>query len=329
MNFRSKNLLVTGGAGFIGSNFIKYLLEKYDGISIYNLDKLTYASNLSHLKNLTSNKSYKFIHGDICDNDLVSKIFKNYNIDGVINFAAETHVDNSIINPDNFIKTNINGVYNLLNISYKFWMNKPFNVKEDYLNARFHQISTDEVYGSILKGSFTEKSSYAPNSPYSASKASADMLIRSFHKTYGLNVVTTISSNNFGPNQNNEKFIPKIIQSLINKKTISVYGDGLNIRDWIYVMDNCHAIEKVFNNSASGEKYNVGGENEISNIDLIDIIFKNLSKKHKVKKSIRFVKDRYGHDRRYSLNINKIKNELNWVPKKGFLNTYSFSKLVK
>lgn len=329
MNFRSKNLLVTGGAGFIGSNFIKYLLEKYDGISIYNLDKLTYASNLSHLKNLTSNKSYKFIHGDICDNDLVSKIFKNYNIDGVINFAAETHVDNSIINPDNFIKTNINGVYNLLNISYKFWMNKPFIVKEDYLNARFHQISTDEVYGSILKGSFTEKSSYAPNSPYSASKASADMLIRSFHKTYGLNVVTTISSNNFGPNQHNEKFIPKIIQSLINKKTISVYGDGLNIRDWIYVMDNCQAIEKVFNNSASGEKYNVGGENETSNIDLIDIIFKNLSNKHKVKKSIRFVKDRYGHDRRYSLNINKIKNELNWVPKKGFLNNYSFSKLVK
>ena len=211
MKFRSKNLLVTGGAGFIGSNFINYFFKKYNSTNIINLDLLTYAGNLDNLNNISNNPSYTFIHGDICDKKLVDDIFLKYKIDGVINFAAETHVDNSIKKPDIFIKTNINGVFNILQIAYKYWMNKPFKIDTGFELARFHQISTDEVYGSIESGSFTENSRYSPNSPYSASKASADMLVRSFNKTYGLNTTISICSNNFGPNQNAEKFIPKII----------------------------------------------------------------------------------------------------------------------
>ena len=266
MKFSSKNLLVTGGAGFIGSNFICYLLDKYSDINIINLDLLTYAGNLKNLKTIQDNKRYKFIQGDICDEKLLENIFSEFNIDGVINFAAESHVDNSIIKPEIFIKTNVNGVFNLLNCAYNYWIDKPFKVKKGFELARFHQISTDEVYGTIDKGSFTEENKYAPNSPYSASKASADLIVRSFNKTYGLNTTISVSSNNFGMNQNKEKFIPKIINRLKNNESIPVYGNGENIRDWIFVNDHCIAIDLIFNNSDSGSTYNVGGNNELSNM---------------------------------------------------------------
>lgn len=322
MSLISKNLLVTGGAGFIGSNFIQYMLGKYDDLRIVNLDALTYAGNLDNLKSVESSDSYKFIHGDICDKDLVEEVFLKNQIDGVINFAAETHVDNSIVSPDVFIKTNVNGVFNLLNIAYRFWMEKPFSIKPQFNLARFHQISTDEIYGSIDKGSFTEKSCYAPNSPYSASKASADMLVRSFNKTYGLNTTVSVSSNNFGINQNQEKFIPTIIHSIIENNPIPVYGDGKNIRDWIAVEDHCRAIDLVFNNSKSGEIYNIAGENELTNLQIIDKISAiveqispSLSKKE-IKTE--FIKDRYGHDKRYSLSMDKLKNQLNWRNSENF-----------
>ena len=314
MKFKCKNLLITGGAGFIGSNFINYFLSKYNDTNIINLDLLTYAGNLENTSSFSSNPNYKFIKGDICDPVLVKEIFNHYKIDGVINFAAESHVDNSIKNPDIFIKTNIEGVFNLLNVCYKKWMDGPFNPKSNNKGFRFHQISTDEVYGSIKNGSFTEKSKYSPNSPYSASKASADMLVRSYNKTYGLNTTTSISSNNFGPNQNNEKFIPKVIESLRNSKPIPVYGDGLNIRDWIYVEDHCKAIDIIFRNSTDGNVYNVGGKNELTNLELIHLISKIIKTKTKAKKIINFVKDRYGHDKRYSLNIDKIEKDFNWKP---------------
>jgi len=322
MTFRSKSLLVTGGAGFIGSNFINYLFKRYNNLNVVNLDLLTYAGNIDNLKEIKDNPRYKFIHGDICDKNLVSKIFLDYQIDGVINFAAETHVDNSILNPDIFIQTNINGVFNLLNCAYNYWMNKPFEVKKDFESARFHQISTDEVYGSIDKGSFTEDSKYNPNSPYSASKASADMLIRSFNKTYGLNTTISISSNNFGPNQNKEKFIPKIIECLKNNKSIPLYGDGTNIRDWIYVEDNCSLIDIIFNRSREGEIYNIGGDNELTNLKLIETIYNivNENNVQKYTKAIDFIDDRYGHDKRYSLNINKIKKDFNWITNSNFIN---------
>tara|TARA_Y100000588_G_C14271882_1_gene932679 strand:+ start:2505 stop:3491 length:987 start_codon:yes stop_codon:yes gene_type:complete len=314
MKFSNKNLLVTGGAGFIGSNFICHLLDKYSDINIINLDLLTYAGNLNNLKTIENNKRHVFIQGDICDKILLENIFSEYNIDGVINFAAETHVDNSISKPEIFIKTNVNGVFNLLNVAYKFWMNSPFQPRKDFEYARFHQISTDEVYGSIETGSFCEGSPYKPNSPYSASKASADMLVRSFNKTYGLNSTISISSNNYGPNQNREKYIPMIIDCILNDNPITVYGDGKNIRDWIYVKDHCIAIDKVFYNSESGQSYNIASKYEINNLDVIDIISKLLNKRGK----INFIQDRYGHDRRYSINIDKIKNDFNWTPKSNF-----------
>ena len=315
MKSRSQNLLVTGGAGFIGSNFINHVLNKFQKIKVYNLDLLTYAGSLSNTKKFSNDKRYKFIHGNICDDILLNNIFKNYNIDGIINFAAESHVDNSIIKPEEFIKTNINGVFNLLNVAYKNWMKSPNVTNNDFKFARFHQVSTDEVYGSIKKGSFSENSPYMPNSPYSATKAAADMLVRSFNKTYGLNTTITISSNNFGKNQHKEKFIPTIISCLINKKSIPVFGDGLNVRDWINVIDHCEAILTVFNNSLSGETYNVGAKNELSNLELIDRLYYDLKKTYKVEKKIKFIEDRFGHDRRYSLDVTKIFNELNWKAK--------------
>ncbi len=315
MKFRSKNLLVTGGAGFIGSNFIDHILKKYKSLKVYNLDLLTYAGNLENTNSYKDNPNYFFIKGDISNTDLVESLYDEFKIDGVINFAAESHVDNSIVNPEVFIKTNINGVFNLLNISYKKWMSSNFNPKNKFKHSRFHQISTDEVYGSIIEGSFSEKSQYRPNSPYSASKASADMLVRSFNKTYGLNTTISVSSNNYGKNQNKEKFIPTIINSLINGKSIPVYGDGLNVRDWINVKDHCEAVEKVFNNSLNGEIYNVGANNEISNLELIEKIYFELKKNYTIEKKIKFVQDRFGHDRRYSLSTKKIFNELNWKAK--------------
>lgn len=326
MKFRSKNLLVTGGAGFIGSNFISYFLNKYDHTNIINLDLLTYAGNLDNTSSFKNHPKYKFIKGDICNTKLINEIFNDYKIDGVINFAAETHVDNSIKNPDVFIRTNINGVFNLLNIAYKFWMNKPFKVKDKYSLAKFHQISTDEVYGSIENGSFTEDSRYSPNSPYSASKASADMLIRSFNKTYGLNTTISVCSNNFGSNQNEEKFIPKIIKSYKSGDYIPVYGNGENFRNWIYVNDHCNAIDIIFNDGKNGELYNVGSDFECDNNFLVKKIIEFVNQFGiKSKSRIKYVKDRYGHDKRYSLNCSKIKSNLYWKQKYNFesaLKTY-------
>ena len=321
---KNKNILLTGGAGFIGSNFINYFLDKYNNTQIINLDVLTYAANLNHIKN---KNNYIFIEGDISDQILVKHIFHKYNIDGVINFAAETHVDNSIKNPEIFIKTNINGTFNLLNNAYNFWMNSPFKHKTNFKFSRFHQISTDEVYGSTLNESFKETSNYSPNSPYSASKASADMLVRSFNKTYGLNTSISISSNNFGINQNDEKFIPKIINSIIKKESIPVYGDGLNIRDWICVEDHCRAIDIIFKSSKSGHTYNVSANNELTNIDLIELIYESFNKSIERKKMISYVSDRFGHDRRYSLDNSKIKNDLGWMPSNNF--KFQIQKLIE
>tara|TARA_Y100001954_G_scaffold239581_1_gene315987 strand:- start:7846 stop:8823 length:978 start_codon:yes stop_codon:yes gene_type:complete len=310
----NKNILVTGGAGFIGSNYIDFLIREKKGLFIVNLDKLTYASNVDFIKKFESNKNYQFIQGDINDKKLLIKIFKHYKIDGVINFAAESHVDNSISSPEIFIKSNILGVYSLLEVCMKFWMKKPFLPNAKFKNARFHQVSTDEVYGSIQNGSFSEKDKYSPNSPYSASKAGADHLVRSFNKTYGLNTTISISSNNFGNLQNEEKFIPKIIKSIKENKAMTIYGNGLNVRDWIFVEDNCEAIDIIFRNGKSGNSYNVGSGNEFSNIEIIDLISKITSRRVKIS----YVEDRYGHDFRYSLNFTKISDELGWKPKSIF-----------
>jgi len=325
---RPKNLLITGGAGFIGSNFIDFYLKSNKTVKIYNLDKLTYAGSLENTNEFKENERYKFVQGDICDLRLLEKIFNKYKIDGVINFAAESHVDNSILNPTPFISTNINGVFKLLLVCYKFWMKCPFVSKKGYEDSRFHQISTDEVYGSIEKGNFLETDKYMPNSPYSASKASADMIVRSFNKTYGLNTTISISSNNYGKNQNSEKFIPKVIECIKKNIEIPVYGDGNNIRDWIDVDDNCRAIKLIFECANEGEIFNVGSGNEYSNLNLISII-NEIMNGNSDRAKVLFVKDRYGHDFRYSLNCDKIKTELNWSPKKNFKNSIKKYVIIK
>ena len=292
MKFRSNNILVTGGAGFIGSNFIKVLLDNHRNITVVNLDALTYAGNIKNTNTFKFDKRYTFIKGNICNSSLLDDIFANHKIDGVINFAAESHVDNSIKDPKKFIQTNIIGVYKLLSVAYKNWMTGNFKVKSQFNHARFHQISTDEIYGSISSGSFFEKDQYNPNSPYSASKASADMIVRSFNQTYGLNVTTSISSNNYGPNQHSEKFLPKIISCIISDEEIPIYGDGMNIRNWLFVEDNCEAIIKIFNKGLVGSKDNVGSEQEISNIELVKMVYEVFNKKEKIK----YINDRFGHD---------------------------------
>ena len=312
--FRCKNLLITGGAGFIGSNYIDYILNSYENLNIYNLDKLTYAGNKKNISKFEDYQAYKFIHGDICDEFILKNIFKNHEIDGVINFAAESHVDNSISNPDLFVQSNIIGVHKLLKVAYLSWMEGPYKRKEKFARSRFHQISTDEVYGSIKKGSFTEKSRYLPNSPYSASKASADMLVRSYFKTYGLDTTISISSNNYGANQNIEKLIPQIIYRLKNDKKVSIYGDGLNIRNWLHVIDNVIAIDLIFNNSESGESYNIGSNDELTNMMVYKIIYSQIFNDDNYNKKINFTKDRPGHDYRYSLDCDKIKKHFNWKP---------------
>ena len=314
MKIRSKNLLVTGGAGFIGSNFIDYFLKINNQTKVINFDALTYAGNPRNIERFESNQNYTFINGNICDAELVNKIFKKYKIDGVINFAAESHVDNSINNPKIFLDTNVNGVFNLINTAFKYWMKKPFLKNKQFELSRFHQISTDEVYGSIEHGSFSENSNLSPNSPYSASKASADLLVRSFVKTFGLDAVITRCSNNFGLNQLKEKFIPKVINNIINDIPIPVYGNGKNVRDWIHVDDHCKAIYIVFNNALSGTIYNIAGQNELTNLEIIKLISENLDKFEK----INFVKDRHGHDFRYSVDISKIKNDFKFSPSNNF-----------
>ncbi len=319
-----KNILITGGSGFIGSNFIPYFLEKNPHYYVVNLDKLTYAGNPENLDELENHPRYHFIHGDICNAELVHSIFTDYHIQGVIHFAAESHVDNSITGPYSFIKTNIEGTYTLLEAAKKQWLKTPNVPNEGYKNARFHHISTDEVYGSLgEEGYFKETTAYAPNSPYSASKASSDFLVRSYHHTYGLNVVTSNCSNNYGPKQHQEKLIPTIIRKALSLEEIPIYGNGQNIRDWLYVIDHCKGIGLVFDKGKTGETYVIGGNNECNNLYIAEKICSLLDQMHPkangtYKDQIGFVQDRLGHDFRYAINAEKIKNELGWMPDENF-----------
>ena len=319
----AQNVLITGGAGFIGSNFIPFFLESSPLVNVFNLDNLTYAGDLNNLAELSNHKRYHFIKGNICDITLVNQIFEKYKINGVIHFAAESHVDNSIKNPGNFIKSNIEGVFVLLEAAKENWFTKD-KPKEGYENARFHHISTDEVYGSLTdEGFFTEETSYAPNSPYSASKAASDFLVRSYHHTYGLNVVTSNCSNNYGPKQHDEKLIPTIIRKALTNEPIPIYGDGKNVRDWLYVLDHCKGIAKIFESGKAGETYVMGGDNAHNNLYIAHTICAILdTEKPKNTGSysdqITYVKDRLGHDYRYAIDASKIKKVLKWTPLESF-----------
>lgn len=320
-----KDILVTGGAGFIGSNFVPYFCEKYPEYNIINLDKLTYAGNLDNLEDCVNMSNYEFVQGDICDTEFIENLFVKYDIKGVINFAAESHVDNSISGPRAFVNTNIVGTFNLLESARKHWFNTPFESKLGYENCRFHHISTDEVYGTLgNEGMFKETTPYAPNSPYSASKASSDFLVRAFHHTFGLNVTTSNCSNNYGPKQHKEKLIPKIINNCLTEELLPIYGKGENIRDWLYVLDHCKAIDLIYHNGKVGETYNIGGRNERSNIEIVKTICAILDKKQprangkKYEELITYVQDRAGHDFRYAIDATKIETELGWKAEESF-----------
>jgi dTDP-glucose 4,6-dehydratase len=295
-----KRLLITGGAGFIGSNFVRYMINKYPDDKIVVLDALTYAGNLENLKDLQNRPNYQFYHGNICDKELVDTLVQQTDI--IINFAAETHVDRSILEAGSFIQTDVVGTFTLLEASKKYQI------------ERYIQISTDEVYGSIDEGSFFENSPLQPNSPYSASKASGDLLVRAYHRTYGLPTIITRSSNNFGPYQYPEKLIPLFITNAMDDQPLPLYGDGKNVRDWLYVIDNCEAIDVVLQAGKDGEAYNIGGGNELENIRITEMI---LEKLNKPKALIKKVPDRLGHDRRYSVDIGKMK-ALGWRPRHQF-----------
>jgi len=313
-----KNILITGGAGFIGSHLVKHFTLKYPNYRIINFDILSYASDLSRLSTIENNKNYNFIKGDINDTNLLNEVFKKFKIDSVINLAAESHVDNSIKNPNKFAETNIMGTLNLLNISNKFWQNSNHNL--------FYHISTDEVYGELgEKGLFSESTAYNPKSPYSASKASSDHLTRAFHHTFKLPIIISNCSNNYGPDQHFEKLIPLTIKKIINNEKIPIYGDGKNIRDWIFVKDHVDAIDKIFHSNMLGETFNIGGENEINNLDLVTKIIEITDAKlgrnpNSSVNLISFVEDRKGHDFRYAIDNTKINNQLGWYPKTTFMN---------
>jgi len=362
-NSTFKTILITGGAGFIGSNFVPYFLEKYPEYKVINLDLLTYAGNLENLKEVENHPRYKFIKGNICNRELIEYIFNEYDIRGVIHFAAESHVDNSIKNPGVFVETNVNGTYTLIDVAKNYWMEGPFKYRDRYLNEvmsyelgvvneekdnstlkiqhsklpRFHHISTDEVYGTLPEDPnvlFTEKTPYAPNSPYSASKASSDMIVRSYHHTYGMNTIITNCSNNYGPKQHDEKLIPTIIRNALSGNHIPIYGDGKNIRDWLYVVDHCKGIDLAYHKGKAGETYNIGGKNERTNIyiankicEILDALYPignnsklktQNSKLKSYKELITFVTDRPGHDRRYAIDASKIENELGWKADENF-----------
>jgi dTDP-glucose 4,6-dehydratase len=319
-----KNILVTGCAGFIGSNFVPYFLEKYEQYNLVNLDLLTYAGSLDNLQEICNHGRFTFIHGDIKDRELVNGIFKKFDFHAVIHFAAESHVDNSIKNPGVFIETNVNGTFILLDEAFKYWMDKPFKFKDRYQNSRFHHISTDEVYGTLGDtGLFTEQTPYAPNSPYSASKASSDMIVRSYHHTYGMNTVVTNCSNNYGPKQHDEKLIPTVIRKALVGEKIPIYGDGKNIRDWLFVLDHCKGIDLAFHEGNSGEVYNIGGRNERDNnyiahkiCEVLDEL--NPKNQGSYKDQITYVEDRVGHDRRYAIDASKIEKKLGWKADETF-----------
>ena len=312
-----KKILITGGAGFIGSHLVRLFVKKYPDYKIYNLDKLTYAGNLENISDIENYKNYKFIKGDICDNNLLEIIFNKYKFDSIIHLAAESHVDRSIKNPLEFVNTNIIGTVNLLN-RFKEVHKNSFDGK------LFYHVSTDEVYGSLGKhGLFTENNSYNPNSPYSASKASSDHFVRAYGETYGLPYIISNCSNNYGPNQFPEKLLPLFINNILNNKPLPVYGDGKYTRDWLYVIDHANAIDVLFHSKKYCETYNIGGFNEWKNIDLVKELCKQMDKKlinkeGKSEKLIRHVKDRPGHDLRYAIDASKINNEFGWTPSVNF-----------
>lgn len=314
-------LLITGGAGFIGSNFILNRIEKGD--QVVNLDKLTYSGNLNNLVSVQNRENYSFVRGDIGDKSLVRKIFSECRPDAVVNFAAETHVDRSVIDPESFVRTNVLGTSNLLLVTLEYWKSLS---QEEKAKFRFHHISTDEVYGSLgfEDPAFTENTAYAPNSPYSASKASSDHFVRAFHETYGLPTLISNCSNNYGPRQFPEKLIPLMVLNAIEGKPLPIYGNGKNIRDWLHVFDHCDAISLILEKSKPGECYNVGGNSEKNNLEVVAAIINVLDQEvprpdgKSYSEQIHFVKDRPGHDLRYAINADKIKKDLGWTPKFNF-----------
>lgn len=319
-----KKILVTGGAGFIGANFVPYFIENNPDYHLVNLDLLTYAGNLENVSEVENHPIYTFVQGDICDRNFIEELFQKHQFHDVIHFAAESHVDNSISGPEAFIKTNVLGTFNLLDTARKLWMSAPNQYNVGFENSRFHHVSTDEVYGTLGEtGLFEETTPYAPNSPYSASKAGSDMIVRSYFHTYGMNVVTTNCSNNYGPKQHNEKLIPTIIRKAIAGENIPIYGDGKNVRDWLYVLDHCKGIELAFKTGKAGETYNIGGRNERNNLYIVDTVCSILNElqpklQGKYQDQITFVKDRPGHDLRYAIDATKIETELGWKADENF-----------
>lgn len=319
--YKAKRVLVTGAAGFIGSNYVRLLLSRYNDVKVISFDKLTYAGSMSNLENLPNEDRHVFIHGDITSDTDIAKVLMDYDIDTIVHFAAESHVDNSISGPKVFFETNVMGTFNLLHQAKIYWLDEKGLDKN---SCRFHHVSTDEVYGSLDKNddAFKETKAYEPNSPYSASKAGSDHIARCYYHTYGLPITTSNCSNNYGPYQNKEKLIPVVINSCIEQKTIPVYGDGSNIRDWLYVEDHCDAIDCIVTKGKVGEVYNIGGKNEVDNITLVKTIC-NLMDQYKPhnaphEKLIKYVEDRKGHDWRYAINNSKIQNELDWQPSQDF-----------
>lgn len=312
-----KKILITGGAGFIGSHVIRLFINKYPDCQVFNLDKLTYAGNLENLTDIENESNYTFIKGDIVDGEFINQLFEKHQFDSVIHLAAESHVDRSITNPMEFIHTNVVGTVNLLNAAKSLW-------KDDFSDKLFYHVSTDEVYGSLDNGGFfLETTPYDPQSPYSASKASSDHFVRAYQNTFGLPIVISNCSNNYGPNQFPEKLIPLFINNILNKKPLPVYGKGENVRDWLYVVDHAHAIDVIFHKGNIGETYNIGGFNEWKNLDLIKVLCKTVDEKignpeGTSEKLISYVKDRAGHDLRYAIDASKIMNELDWEPSLQF-----------
>ena len=318
-----ENILVTGGAGFIGSNFVKMMLKEHPSYKIINVDALTYAGNLENLKDIKDNPNYTYIRADIRDRAKINEIFAAHNVDAVVNFAAESHVDRSIVEPELFLTTNVIGTQVLLDAAKRYWNLDPDNKysKEYKSGVKYLQVSTDEVYGALGKtGLFSESTNLSPNSPYSASKASADMIVRAYHETFGLPVNNTRCSNNYGPYQFPEKLIPLMINNCLSKKPLPVYGDGMQVRDWLHVYDHCTAIDTVLHQGNNGEIYNIGGNNEKANIEIVKLIIATLGESESL---ITYVKDRPGHDRRYAIDNTKITTELGWKP------SYTFEEGIK
>ena len=324
-----KTMLITGGAGFIGGHCVQYFLRTYKDLRIINLDKMTYAANLRALSNVAGHPRYRFIKGDINDTVVLSELFKRNDIRGILHLAAESHVDNAIANPTLFVRSNTMGTAVLIEAARRHWMNGPFNFKPGYEDCVFHHVSTDEVFGSVAEGMFTEQSPYAPNSPYSASKAGADMIVRSYFTTYGMNTRITNCSNNFGPYQHHEKLIPTIVRSALAGRKIPIYGNGSQVRDWLYVSDHCEALDLVYNKGKPGSYYNIGSRNTMTNLTLVryicDVLDKHVpnSKLGSYNGLISFVKDRPGHDQRYAIDPSLLETEL------GFKSSASFKQALE